>query len=366
MYDILVVDDDRVARYLLKRNNLFKEHGFVIADEAADGYEALRKVASSHFDMVFADIKMPKIDGIEFLRELRKKNSDLCVAFMSGYSDFNYTRQGIILGAFDYILKPVDNTSLSDLLSRARVHLDKKNEDAALHKKLSVIIDESLNISGFGEDILKLFRLITASPEEAPLFAEQIVKNFIVFYKNDTDKIEIMLKHTQENLRKMLLKTAPWFAYLNLSNIENEVKSIDAGSSLTAVEKFKLYVQYMTSVVRRLHLDQQDSVVRQLCQYVLSNCDKKINLETISEELGFSSSYLGRLFKHKTGERYIEYVTKIKIERAKALLLTGKYKNYEISDMLNFGKVDYFCSVFKKYTGMTPMAYRKSVNSYRK
>lgn len=73
MYDILVVDDDRVARYLLKRNNLFKEHGFVITDEAADGYEALRKVASSHFDMVFADIKMPKIDGIEFLRELRKR-----------------------------------------------------------------------------------------------------------------------------------------------------------------------------------------------------------------------------------------------------------------------------------------------------
>jgi len=54
------------------------------------------------------------------------------------------------------------------------------------------------------------------------------------------------------------------------------------------------------------------------------------------------------------------------MERAKALLQTGKYKNYEVSDMLCYGKVDYFCSLFKKYTGVTPVVYRQSIYSDRK
>lgn len=273
MYNILLVDDDRVVRYHLKKMNLWKEYGFIISDEAADGHEALEKIYSSHFDIAFVDIKMPKIDGIEFLRELRENNHDICVVFLSGFSDFSYARQGIVLGAFDYILKPVDESNLSNVLSRAKLYLDEKSSETQFQSKLSSFIDEDLDISPFGKD--------------------------------------------------------------------------------------------MASLVKTLHMNHEDSIVRRLCKYVLSHSDEKISLESASEELGFSSSHLSRLFKQKTGEGFIEYVTKVKMERAKTLLRTGKYKNYEISDMISYSKVDYFCSLFKKYTGMTPTDYRQSVHSDR-
>jgi len=273
MYNILLVDDDRVVRYHLKKMNLWNENGFAISDEAVDGYEALKKISIYHFDFAIVDIKMPRIDGIEFLKELRENQTDLCVVFMSGYSDFAYTRQGIVLGAFDYILKPVDEKSISDLLPRAKLYLDNKNKESTLYEKVAGLIDERLDISCLSQE--------------------------------------------------------------------------------------------MASVVEKLHMDHEDSLVRRLCQYVLLHSDEKTSLESAAAELGFSSSHLGRLFKQKTGEGFIEYVTKVKMERAKALLKTGKYKNYEISNILGYSEVDYFSCLFKKYAGITPTDYRQSTHSQR-
>lgn len=273
MYDILLVDDDRVVRYHLKKMNLWKEYGFTISNEAVDGYEALEKISSFHFDIAFVDIKMPRIDGIEFLKELRENRNDMCAIFLSGFSDFAYARQGIVLGAFDYILKPVDEKSLCDVLLRVKLYLDNKNKEWTLHEKLSGLVDKSMNISSLNQEMAK--------------------------------------------------------------------------------------------VIKKLHLDHEDSVVKRLCEYVIQHCDEKISLESASVELGFSSSHLGRLFRQKTGEGFIEYVTKVKMERGKALLNIGKYKNYEISDILCYSQVDYFSCLFKKYTGVTPTDYRQSTHSQR-
>lgn len=269
MYNILLVDDDKVVRYDFKKINLWERYGFTISDEDCNGYEALNKVSLSKFDIAFVDIKMPKINGIEFLTQLRENGSDLCVVLVSGYSDFSYARQGIVLGAFDYILKPVEEKHLTSVLSRAKTHLDEKKHVVEMKHKLSEIIDVNLSISSF--------------PQEKD------------------------------------------------------------------------------SLIDKFHLDNKNSVIRRLCQYVFLHSDEKISIKNASSELGFSSCYLSKLFKQKTGEGFIEYVTKVKMERAKALLQTGKYKNYEVSDILCYGKADYFCSLFKKYTGVTPVEYRQSI-----
>lgn len=273
MYNVLLVDDDKAARCSLSKMNLWERYGFVISDEARDGYEALNKVSLSHFDIAFVAIKMPKINGIEFLKELKENMSTLCVVFMSKYSDFVYTKQAIILGAFDYILKPVKEEDLLDVLSRSNTYLENRKNNDKLKKKLSEIVEV----------------------------------NFL---------------------------------------------------STSAIEK--------GLIIKKFHLNHENCVIRRLCQHVLLHSNDKVSLESAASELCFSSSYLGKLFKQKTGEGFKEYVTKVKMERAKTLLQTGKYKNYEVSDMLSYGNADYFCSLFKKYTGVTPIEYRQSFNSDRK
>jgi len=98
MYRVLVVDDDVAVRYMLKRYKGWESFGFVLAGEASDGREALRKLDKEPFDVVISDIKMPGMDGIELLSELRNNGNDICVLFLSTHSDFSYAKQGIRLG----------------------------------------------------------------------------------------------------------------------------------------------------------------------------------------------------------------------------------------------------------------------------
>lgn len=123
MYRVLLVDDDAAIRFIYRKMKTWSDSGFVIADEASNGKEALRLISENQYDLIFTDIKMPFIDGIELLRMLKETDHHAIVVFSSSYNEFEYARQGIILGAFDYILKPVTDKQLEKVLERVREKL---------------------------------------------------------------------------------------------------------------------------------------------------------------------------------------------------------------------------------------------------
>ena len=102
------------------------------------------------------------------------------------------------------------------------------------------------------------------------------------------------------------------------------------------------------------------SIVLGICTFVIDNIEKDVRLETVAEALQLSRDYTGRIFKQKTGTNFIEYITRVKMERAKKLLATSQYKNYEVSKKLGYKTPDYFSKLFKKYIGITPVKYRLS------
>ncbi|WP_026493766.1 response regulator transcription factor [Butyrivibrio sp. XPD2002] len=85
----------------------------------------------------------------------------------------------------------------------------------------------------------------------------------------------------------------------------------------------------------------------------------KISIETFSEELGVSGSYLSRKFKEATGQTYLDFLNKYRIQKAVKLLETGTYKVYEVSEMTGFSDYKYFSTVFKKYTDSSPSDFVK-------
>ena len=97
---------------------------------------------------------------------------------------------------------------------------------------------------------------------------------------------------------------------------------------------------------------------------MLNNLDKEISLECVAKEIGYNSKYISKIFKEKTGESCVAYITRLKMQHAGNLILSGRYKNYEISEMLGYKNPDYFCGLFKKYYGMTPSKY-KTVNKHQ-
>lgn len=105
---------------------------------------------------------------------------------------------------------------------------------------------------------------------------------------------------------------------------------------------------------------QPNSMIIDICSFVLNNLTKDVSLTAVACNLNFSKDYIGRIFKKKTGMSFLQYVTRAKMEYAKKLLASGEYKNYEVSKILGYRTPDYFTQLFKNYTGITPLTYRTS------
>jgi len=134
MADILIIDDEKAIRKTL--SEILSFEGYKI-DEASDGEEGLKKFRERNYDVVLCDIKMPKIDGIEFLQKAGETNPDIPVIMISGHGNIETAVEAVKTGAYDYISKPPD---LNRLLITIRNAMDKSNlvsETKVLKKRVN-------------------------------------------------------------------------------------------------------------------------------------------------------------------------------------------------------------------------------------
>ena len=125
---ILIVDDEEiVVRSCLR---ILGDDGNVV-ESVQDGWEALRKVDETHYDIIVLDIMMPKIDGLEVLQHVKERHPDTDVIMMTGLSQVQTAVKAMKLGAFDYLSKPFDPDQLKHIVDRAleRQRLLRENRD---------------------------------------------------------------------------------------------------------------------------------------------------------------------------------------------------------------------------------------------
>ena len=156
MASILIIDDERAIRNVLKE--ILTSEGYKV-DEAIDGEEGLKKFSATSFDLVLCDIKMPKVDGLEFLQQANAVNPDVPIVMISGHGTIETAVDAVKKGAYDFISKPPD---LNRLLITIRNAMDKTSlvkETKALKRKVSKvqeIIGESDAIKKIKETIEKV------------------------------------------------------------------------------------------------------------------------------------------------------------------------------------------------------------------
>jgi len=138
MVNILIIDDERAIRKTL--SEILSFEGYKI-EEAADGEEGLKKFTEKTYDIVLCDIKMPKLDGLEFLEKSREVNPEIPIIMISGHGNIDTAVEAVKKGAFDFISKPPDLNRLLITIRNAAERQTLISESKVLKRKVGKVLE---------------------------------------------------------------------------------------------------------------------------------------------------------------------------------------------------------------------------------
>lgn len=138
-FRILVADDERFMAEMLQE--ILEEEGMLV-ETALDGKQALQKFHSSSFDLVLLDLRMPKVNGMEVLREIKKTDADIPVVVITAYGSVDSAVEALKVGAYDFVTKPFKIEELKNIVHRA-LELEK------LRRERNYLLDEFREEFGF-------------------------------------------------------------------------------------------------------------------------------------------------------------------------------------------------------------------------
>lgn len=243
MYKVIIVDDEDLVREAIIALGKWKDFGVDRILEANNAKVALEHIEKEKPDILVTDMKMPVMDGVELLKVLGLNYSNIKVIVVSGFSDFEYTRQAIRSSVVDYILKPIDSQDLNNAIARA------------------------------------------------------------------------------------------------ISELEEEKSQ----KSITGEEK----IEYI-----------EKNVILEIEQYVKENYPNEITLDELAHKFYVSKEHISRSFKKQFNMNLFEYITMLRIEKAKELMLKTSYSIEEIALRVGFSNGNYFSKAFRKQMDISPSEYR--------
>lgn len=253
MYRVMIADDEPMMRMLMRSLLGALEEVEIIA-ELENGHNIVKLVEMMRPDIVITDIRMPEVDGLEMLRQIHRAALDVEVIILSAYDSFEYAREALKNGAFEYLLKPIDEKLLSDAVRRAEKKLAKrrweKQDYRQVKRELSKLQSE-------------MTRHVTDKPESAPTS------------RSIQAALEFIQAHYAENIT---LSDVAGQVYLNGSYLSNLFKK-ETG------ENFNRYLNSLRIAKAKALL-----------------CVPSLKISEIAVMVGFrNSSYFIHTFKEVTG-----------------------------------------------------------------
>ena len=239
-FKVIVADDEKLIANNISRRIEEAHPAFRVVSRAGTGLEALEQARETLPDVVFSDIKMPEMDGIELISRLRNEMPDTLCVIVSGYSDFEYMKAAIRNSAVDYLLKPVNPEELHRLLQRLESALLAREEKMAPRRE---------------------------------------------------------------------------------------------GDASALAEQVRLYLQ--------------------------ENYDKQVDFSSLADSLAVSAPYLSKLFHERTGKSPSRYLTDIRMNQAKKLLMDSSLTVREIAARVGYPDPFHFSRNFKNAAGVSPVQYRE-------
>ncbi|MEF3313228.1 helix-turn-helix domain-containing protein [Paenibacillus sp. GYB004] len=331
MLHVLIVEPGVRRRAKLSRQ--VRESGHLVIGEASCGEEALTFMERQGWPTVLlADLMPPGLDGLALVRRVYEQRIPMITIVQSDSRRAEYIRQAMQAGAIDFLLKPVKEEQLRLALSNAerRMHYY-----YAAHRELN-------RIQSFFEQMDMLRQ-------------DEFIRRHADLLRGLADYEEAQ---RGERLGLFRMLYAKWHTVLSRRGQSVPEPPVWQNEEEAAAYFRKLGDSWMSG-----NAPAREGAIRLniriACEYIREHYRDGLTLTELSERFGMSVSYFSVQMKRYTGESFVQFLNRIRVEKAKDLLLQPGLKVYEAAEQSGFETLQYFNKVFRRFAGMTPGEYRR-------
>lgn len=353
MIRVLIVDDDKLARKGLISLLPWSAHDMVVAGEAANGAKALEFLEQQEVDLLFVDLSMPVMSGLELVQAARKKYPNLRSVVLTFHEEFEYVQSAYRMGVLDYISKVrLELEDDEQILQRIRQKFaDEAHQRVPAappvsepHVPASVPADP--NAGGRNEE--KWRQLEQDWRSQYWLFNEALFQQLC----DQTAEFNPPVRRLEGLFMRVIaqIEAATRLGTESWSEAEN-VRS--------ALEWIRRYREQIYAQIR----DAADLTNTTICilkaiVFIRERAAEPLHAEDVAEHVSMSRSYFSQCFKKLTGMTFNDYLKQERIRAAERLLSETKHSVAWIANAVGYGDAKYFSQLFYEQTRLLPSEFR--------
>jgi len=335
MNKYIIVDDEPLIRRGLAALIGRIAPEWTQAGEAWDGEEGLALAEERHPDLIFSDIRMPGMDGLTMAQRLIDRGLSIPMAFFTGHDEFVYIQQALKASAFDYLLKPVRETDVRLLFERyEREHGIRKavpQRDTSAIKQYEFYLMNALESRN--ADALRQLETWYAKLRET-----LTLRAFV----------DLTTRTTNSYLLRYDVIGAEYKPVINETNAANVIQRLE---------------DYCAAQLEETRTNAVNPVIENAKAWLERELHANPTLSDAADHVQMNPTYFSEYFKKHVGETFLQYTTRMKMQRAKALLADHTLRVYDVASQVGYSDHRHFSKVFQSKTGMTPSEYRSQVLS---
>jgi two-component system response regulator YesN len=398
MWKVMIADDEPKIRRGLRTTVERIRPDMKVVAEAEDGEMALAMVQKERPDILMIDVRMPFLNGLELIEKINGVLTDCIIIVVSGHDEFEYAQRALHLKVFEYVLKPVPQDVLANVLARAVEALT----DSRRQRKYVSWAHEQLerNLPLLREQFLRDWVRARLSPleiaEQARFLGMEIIGNLVMALihvvehavataQSEEKDRRIALYAVRSVVEEAFAECAPRWVFVDdhdnivvLACFRGGQTWVDAAAR-TETRVVPAFCQAL--VVAQAAVDDTPQGVPEAYEALSAEVSAKgahrglvvvaqqyidahfgeptLSLEEVAASAQISPGYLSRLLKLETGFSFVDYLTRVRITRAVQIMNDPSVKVYEVAEAVGYQSQHYFSRAFKRVFGRPPVEYRK-------